>query len=165
MFSKEPIQASVQDLHGLASCAEWTGVPFLLCWRKPESTRKAKWLVARRRLDRLEPQSPLTKALDDAMVRSYQNGERLMPGNGYPMRLLLPVGGNMNVKFLRPLEVGRVPAMSYYETRTYSADPAGGKVVPVLLPQEVILHHASVVSLILNGPGFYEISGVANSGN
>jgi len=27
MFSKEPIQASVQALHGLASCAEWTGVP------------------------------------------------------------------------------------------------------------------------------------------
>ena len=27
LFSPEPIQASVQALHGLASCAEWTGVP------------------------------------------------------------------------------------------------------------------------------------------
>ena len=27
-----------------------------------------------------------SKALDDAMVALYQNGERLMPGNGYPMR-------------------------------------------------------------------------------
>src|SRR5260221_9664276 len=27
MFSKEPIQANVQALHGPASCAEWTGVP------------------------------------------------------------------------------------------------------------------------------------------
>jgi len=24
------------------------------------------------------------------MIGLYQNGERLMPGNGYPMRLLLP---------------------------------------------------------------------------
>src|SRR5580704_17761579 len=27
MFSNEPIQADVQALHGLASCAEWSGVP------------------------------------------------------------------------------------------------------------------------------------------
>ena len=27
LFSPEPVQASVQALHGLASCAEWTGVP------------------------------------------------------------------------------------------------------------------------------------------
>src|SRR2546426_1071242 len=27
MFSNEPIQASVQALHGLVSCSEWTGVP------------------------------------------------------------------------------------------------------------------------------------------
>jgi len=29
---------------------------------------------------------PLGKAFDDAIVALYQNGERLMPGNGYPMR-------------------------------------------------------------------------------
>ena len=46
--------------------------------------------------------------MDDALVAIYQNGERLMPGNGYPMRLLLPgYQGNMNVKFLRRLKVGR----------------------------------------------------------
>jgi len=33
---------------------------------------------------------PTKKAYDDAIVALYQNGERLMPGNGYPMRLLLP---------------------------------------------------------------------------
>ena len=27
MFSPEPIQATLQALHGLSSCAEWTGVP------------------------------------------------------------------------------------------------------------------------------------------
>ena len=48
------------------------------------------------------------------MVAIYQNGERLMPGNGYPMRLLLPgYQGNMNVKFLRRIKVVDQPAMSY----------------------------------------------------
>jgi hypothetical protein len=40
MFSKEPIQASVQALHGLVSCAEWTGVRLRPCWRKPASIRR-----------------------------------------------------------------------------------------------------------------------------
>ena len=45
------------------------------------------------------------------MVAIYQNGERLMPGNGYPMRLLLPgYQGNMNVKFLRRLKAVDQPA-------------------------------------------------------
>ncbi len=40
MFSKEPIQASVQALHGLASCAEWTGVPLSTLLEETESTRR-----------------------------------------------------------------------------------------------------------------------------
>ena len=42
-----------------------------------------------------------------------------MPGNGYPMRLLLPgYQGNMNVKFLRRLKLIDQPAMTYYECAT-----------------------------------------------
>ena len=53
----------------------------------------------------------MKKALDDAMIVLYQNGERLMPGNGYPMRLLLPgYEGNMNVKFLRRIKLVEQPA-------------------------------------------------------
>jgi hypothetical protein len=33
---------------------------------------------------------PIAKALDDAMIALYQNGERLSPSNGYPMRILVP---------------------------------------------------------------------------
>jgi sulfane dehydrogenase subunit SoxC len=41
---------------------------------------------------------PIDKAWDDALVAIYQNGERLRPENGYPMRLLLPGWeGNTNV--------------------------------------------------------------------
>ena len=38
--------------------------------------------------------------------RFIQNGERLRPENGYPLRLFLPgCEGNMNVKWLRRLKV------------------------------------------------------------
>ena len=90
---------------------------------------------------------PMKKAFDDALVAIYQNGERLMPGNGYPMRLLLPgYQGNMNVKFLRRLKVVDQPAMSYYESANLLADPAGrqGLAVP-LPPGGEELHHPAVV--------------------
>jgi ubiquinone/menaquinone biosynthesis C-methylase UbiE len=33
---------------------------------------------------------PLAKAMDDALIALFQNGERIRPSNGYPIRLLLP---------------------------------------------------------------------------
>jgi sulfane dehydrogenase subunit SoxC len=167
MFSKEPIQASVQALHGLASCAEWTGVPLSTLLEETGVDPKAKWIVAEGADSlALSRSVPMTKALDDAMIALYQNGERLMPGNGYPMRLLLPGWeGNMNVKFLRRLKLVEQPAMSYYETRTYSQILPGGKAYRFYFLQEVksFITHPSF-GLKLNGPGLYEISGVAYSG-
>ena len=168
LFSREPIQASVQALHGLASCAEWTGVPLSTLLEETGIDPKAKWLVAEGADSlALSRSVPLTKALDDAMVALYQNGERLMPGNGYPMRLLLPGWeGNMNVKFLRRLKLVEAPAMSYYETRTYSQILPGGKAYRFYFLQEVksFITHPSP-GLALKGPGYYEISGIAYSGN
>ena len=90
-FSKEPIQASVQALHGLASCAEWTGIRLSTLLEETGVDPKAKWLIAEGAdAPALSRSVPITKALDDAMIALYQNGERLMPGNGYPMRLFLP---------------------------------------------------------------------------
>ena len=49
-------------------------------------------------------------------------------GTRYPMRLLLPGWeGNMNVKWLRRLELTAVPAMTYYESRTYAPILPDGK--------------------------------------
>ena len=54
---------------------------------------------------------PIEKAMDDALIAIYQNGERLRPENGYPMRLLLPGWeGNTNVKWLRRLKVSPSPS-------------------------------------------------------
>ena len=70
---------------------------------------------------------PLHKGLDDAMIALYQNGERLRPGNGYPMRLFLPGWeGNASVKWLRSIKVTDRPAMSKDETSKYSDLRADG---------------------------------------
>jgi sulfane dehydrogenase subunit SoxC len=167
-FSKEPIQASVQALHGLASCAEWTGVRLSTLLEETGIDPRAKWFIAEGAdAPALSRSVPMTKALDDAMVALYQNGERIMPGNGYPMRLLLPGWeGNMNVKFLRRIQLTEAPAMSYYEARTYAPILPNGKAYQFYFLQEVksFITHPSP-GLTLRGPGFYEISGVAYSGN
>src|SRR3989454_8462119 len=120
LFSKEPVDATAQALHGLVSCAEWTGVMLSTLLEETGIDPKAKWLIAEGADSlALSRSVPMTKALDDAMIALYQNGERLMPGNGYPMRLLLPGwAGNMNVKWLRRIAPVEAAATSYYEARS-----------------------------------------------
>jgi len=153
MFSPEPIQAPLQALHGLVSCAEWTGVPVSTLLDEAGVDPKATWMLAEGADSLAVSRSvPLKKAYDDAIVALYQNGERIMPGNGYPMRLLLPgYEGNMNTKFLRRLKVVDQPAMTYYESRNYSPLRQG---LQVLLRQRgKILHHPAVVRLHHERPG------------
>ena len=168
LFSSQPIQANLQALHGLVSCAEWTGVPLAALLEETGVDPKAKWLVAEGAdAPALSRSVPLKKALDDAMIALYQNGERLMPGNGYPMRLLLPGWeGNMNVKYLRRLKLVEEPAMSYYEARTYAPILPNGKAYRFYFVNEVksFITHPSL-GLALRGAGLYEITGVAYSGN
>ncbi|MBW8906277.1 MAG: sulfite dehydrogenase [Betaproteobacteria bacterium] len=168
LFSPEPIQATVQAIHGLASCAEWTGVPLATLLEETGVDAKAKWVIAEGAdSPHLSRSVPLEKILDDAMVALYQNSERVMPGQGYPMRLLLPGWeGNMNVKWLRRLELTEQPAMSYYESRTYAPILPSGKAYQFYFIQEVksFITQPSV-GFGMKGPGFYEISGIAYSGN
>jgi sulfane dehydrogenase subunit SoxC len=106
------------------------------------------------------------KAYDDALVAIYQNGEHLMPGNGYPMRLLLPgYQGNMNVKYLRRIKAVDQPAMSYFESKTYSQILPGGKTwrFHFLMEVKSFITQPSF-GHTLKEPGFYTISGVAYSG-
>jgi sulfane dehydrogenase subunit SoxC len=167
LFSNEPLQASVQAIHGLVSNSEWTGVMLSTLLEESGIDPKAKWIVAEGADSlALSRSIPIAKALDDGMVVLYQNGERIMPGNGYPMRLFLPGWeGNMNVKYLRRLKLVDQPAMSYYEARTYAPILPGGKAYQFYFLQEVksFITHPSP-GLRMSGPGFYEISGIAYSG-
>jgi sulfane dehydrogenase subunit SoxC len=167
MFSDVPIQATVQQIHGLVSCAEWTGVPLSTILDEAGIDPGGRWMIAEGADSLLVSRSiPLKKGYDDAMIAFYQNGERLMPGNGYPMRLVLPgYEGNMNTKFLRRIKITDQPGMTYYESRNYSPLLPDGKAYRFYFVNEV----KSFISqpsfgLHLNGPGFYTISGIAYSG-
>src|SRR5205823_10418312 len=146
---------------------EWTGVPLSVLLDEAGADPNAKWVIAEGAdAHNLDRSVPMKKAMGDALVAIYQNGERLMPGNGYPMRLLLPgYEGNMNVKFLRRIKLIEEPAMSMYEGRTYSQILPDGKAYRFYFLQEVksFITHPSF-GHSLGGPGFYEISGVAYSG-
>jgi sulfane dehydrogenase subunit SoxC len=168
LFSNEPIQADVQALHGLASCAQWTGVPLATLLDEAGVYPKAKWIVAEGADSaHLSRSVPLAKVWDDAMVAMYQNGERIQPGQGYPMRLLLPgYEGNMNVKFLRRVQVTDQPGMTFFESKIYSDPLPNGKDTQFYFVQEVKSFISSPSPGVgLKDPGVYEISGIAYSGN
>src|SRR5438128_11907273 len=91
MFSSEPLQVTAQALHGLVSNAEWTGVLLSTPVEETGIDPNAKWLFAEGG-DSLgvHRSVPIKKALDDAIIVLYQNDERLMLGNGYPVGVMLP---------------------------------------------------------------------------
>jgi sulfane dehydrogenase subunit SoxC len=128
---------------------------------------RAKWFIAEGADGpHLMRSIPLAKALDEAMIALYQNGEPLMPGNGFPMRLVLPgYEGNMNVKFLRRIKLVPEPAMSFWETQVYTEPMPRGKSYNFDFLNEVksFITRPSP-GLDLKQPGFYEISGIAYSG-
>jgi sulfane dehydrogenase subunit SoxC len=89
-----------------------------------------------------------------------------MPGNGFPMRLLLPgYEGNMNVKFLRRIKLVPGPAMSFWESQVYTEPMPKGKSYNFDFLNEV----KSFITRPSHGhalaqQGIYEISGIAYSG-
>jgi sulfane dehydrogenase subunit SoxC len=168
LFSPQPIQANVQALHGLVSCSEWTGVLLSTLLDETGIDRQAKWLIAEGAdAPTLTRSVPLSKGLDDAMIALYQNGERLMPANGYPMRLLLPGWeGNMNIKWLRRIKLTEAPGMTFPESKTYAQILPNGKAYQFYFVEEVksFITQPSP-GTTMRGPGQYEISGIAFSGD
>jgi sulfane dehydrogenase subunit SoxC len=161
LFSPQPLQADVQALHGLASCAEWTGVKLSTLLEETGIDPRAKWFVGEGAdTPHLSRSAPLAKGLDDAMVVMYQNGEPLMPGNGYPLRLLLPgFEGNMNVKYLRRIKLLNEPQMSFYESKTYTTPLPNGKAYQFYFINEVksFITRPSPGS-DLQQPGFFRLT-------
>ncbi len=166
-LSATPPAASCGAIHGLVSCSEWTGVPLATVLAEAGMEPSAQWLLAEGADAAAMSRSvPMAKALDDALLALYQNGERLRPENGYPVRLFLPgYEGNMSVKWLRRIKVTAGPTMTKDETSKYTDLLGSGKALMFTYPMEV----KSVITvpspgLALKGPGLYEISGVAWSG-
>ena len=164
---KKPYGKTASDLVGLVSCAEWTGVSLKLVLQEVGLQPGAKWVVAEGADSAAMTRSiPIEKCLDDAMLVYSQNGERLRPQQGYPLRLLVPgFEGNMNVKWLRRLHVTAEPAYSREETSKYTDPMPNGTAREFTFYMEA----KSIITRPSGGqrlttPGFHEISGIAWSG-
>ncbi|WP_413761022.1 molybdopterin-dependent oxidoreductase, partial [Vibrio vulnificus] len=86
-----PIQRPAGSVHGLISCAEWTGVPLSVLLDEAGVEPDARWVIAEGAdAGAMNMSIPLAKMREDCLIGLYQNGERLRPEQGYPMRLIVP---------------------------------------------------------------------------
>lgn len=163
---KGPRGNTVQHTHGLLSTSEWTGVSLgtvlAECGIKPG----AAWMLAEGSdAAALTRSVPLREAVDEALLCYAQNGEPLRPEQGYPLRLLLPGWeGNINIKWLRRLELGAAPFMTREETSRYTdlmPDGTARQFTLVMEAKSVITEPSGGQRL---APGFVEIRGLAWSG-
>ncbi len=164
----KPYGKTASDLVGLLSCAEWTGVRLKDVLDEAGLQNDAKWIVAEGAdAAALTRSIPIEKCLDDAMLVYSQNGERLRPQQGYPLRLLLPgFEGNMNVKWLRRLKVVAEPAYSREETSKYTdlmPDGTSREFTFYMEAKSIITRPSG--GQHLSAPGFHEITGISWSGH
>jgi len=166
-WHEEPIQTPVGYFHGLVSSSEWTGIPLSTLLDEAGLQPEARWLVAEGAdAGAMNVSIPIEKALDDTLLALYQNGERIRPEQGYPMRLILPgFEAVLNVKWLQRLQAVREPLMSRNETAKYTELEPSGKARQFTF----IMEAKSVITqpspgFRLKGPGLYQISGLAWSG-
>jgi sulfane dehydrogenase subunit SoxC len=167
-YAALPPGATAQDIHGLISCCEWTGVPLATLLAEAGVQAGAAWVLAEGADAAAMTRSvPIAKALDDALLAYAQNSERLRPEQGYPLRLLLPgYEGNMSVKWLRRLKVGDQPFETREETSKYTdlmPDGTARQFTLVMEAKSVITRPSGGQQL--RGAGFYEVSGLAWSGH
>ena len=166
-LSPQPADRSCGDIHGLVSGSEWTGIPLNILLEEVGVKPEAHWVVAEGAdAARMSRSVPVEKLMEDGMLALYQNGERIRPEQGYPVRLFLPgYEGNISIKWLHRMKFVREPAMTRQETSKYTDAYADGR-------SEVFTFEMSVKSVItspspglqLDGKGYYEISGLAWSG-
>jgi sulfane dehydrogenase subunit SoxC len=163
----KPASKTVQQTHGLLSCAQWTGVP--LSWVLDEAgiDPKATWIVAEGADASGHLRSlPLNRILDEAMLAYAMNGEMLRSENGFPLRLFIPGWeGNVSIKWLRRIKAGTEPWHVRGETARYTDPMPDGKWRKFSFEMEaksVITNPSGNMKI---KPGYNEITGFAWSGN
>ncbi len=157
---------TVQQTHGLLSCAQWTGIPVSTLLQEAGIQPGATWALAEGADAAAHARSiPMAKMLDDAMIVYAANGEMLRPENGYPLRLFIPGWeGNVSIKWLRRIKVGDQPWHLRSETARYTDPMPDGKWRQFSFEMEA----KSVITTPSGGmnvrPGDIEIQGFAWSG-
>jgi sulfane dehydrogenase subunit SoxC len=164
---RAPTADKARFTHGLTSCSEWTGVALSLLLREAGAHKGASWIVAEGAdATGNERSIPMAKAMDDVLIAYGQNGEAPRPGNGYPLRLIVPGWeGNVNVKWLQRIKVVDRPYMTRMEAPDHTSLLPDGKARQFVFVMEA----KSVITFPsggqrLPGPGLFEIRGLAWSG-
>src|SRR5260370_11093045 len=165
---KKPYGKTASDLVGLVSCAEWTGVSLKVVLQEAGLQPGGKWVVAEGADAAAMTRSiPIEKCLDDAMLIYSQNGERLRPQQGYPLRLLLPgFEGHLNIKWLRRLRVAAEPTYSREETSKYTdlmPDGSAREFTFYMEAKSIITRPSG--GQRLSAPAFHQIIGIAWRGH
>ncbi|KAB0559452.1 molybdopterin-dependent oxidoreductase, partial [Pseudomonas palleroniana] len=156
------------EVSGLVSCAEWTGVTLKTLLDEAGLKPQAKWIIAEGADGAAMTRSiPIEKCLDDVMVVYSQNGERLRPEQGYPLRLFVPgYEGNTHIKWLRRLHITDAPAYSREETAKYTdlmADGKARKFSFVMECKSLVTYPSGTQKLTRKG--LHEMRGIAWSGH
>lgn len=163
---KGPHGETVQQTHGLMSTSEWTGVPLATVLAETGMKPEATWVLAEGSdAAALTRSLPLADVLKDALLCYAQNGEKLRPEQGYPLRLVIPGWeGNTCIKWLRRLKLGSAPFMTREETSRYTDLMPDGHARQFTF----VMDAKSVITNPSGGeriePGFVEIRGLAWSG-
>ena len=160
-------ESSPQEIDGLTSTSEWTGVSLATLFREVGVKPGATWFLAEANDAAVYARSiPVAKAWEDAMIAYGQNGEAIRPEQGYPARLLLPgYEGSANVKWIRRIEVADRPFMTREETSKYT-DPLGNGTARMF---SFVMDAKSTITFpayptVLPDRGWWEIVGLAWSG-
>src|SRR2546425_3753363 len=155
-----------QQLAGLTSTSEWTGVALATLFREVGVRPQATWFLAEGQDAALLTRSiPVAKAYDDALIAYGQNGEAIRPEQGYPARLLLPGWeGNTSVKWLRRIELSDRAFMTREETSKYPDPLANGtaRMFSFVMDARSIITSPSYPGKLSRGSN--EIIGIAWSG-
>ena len=157
---------TVQQTHGMLSCAQWTGIPVSTLLQEAGVMPGATWALAEGADGAAHARSiPMQKMLEDALIVYAANGEMLRPENGYPLRLFIPGWeGNVSIKWLRRIKLGDQPWNLRSETARYTDPMPDGKWRQFSFAMEA----KSVVTSPSGGmkvqPGEIEILGFAWSG-
>ena len=159
-----PNHKTVQESHGMASCAEWTGVLLSTLLKECGVKGTAKWFVAEGTEEVKGASSmPIAKAMDDCLLAYGMNGEAVRPQNGFPLRLMVPgFEGIFHTKWIRRIKLVDRYYMNYNDYGHLDQEHHEAALAYQIGPKSVITYPSG--SQQLRGKGFYEISGLAWSG-
>ena len=162
-----PWGKTAAEVAGLVSCAEWTGVPLKTVLQEVGVEPAAEWIIAEGADGAAMTRSiPMSKCMDDVLLVYSQNGERLRPEQGYPLRLFVPgYEGNTHIKWLRRLHVVKQAGYTREETAKYTDlmdDGRARKFSFIMECKSIITHPSGTHKLTRKGK--HEMRGIAWSG-